>query len=313
VAIPRAAEFWLRGVPMLRPASLFVLLLLASASLRAQEPTSLQEGPISSKPGMVHTPKTQADEQATLDNDAVIRMSKAGLSEQIIAQAIQLQPGAYSTGPDDLIALKQAGVTDKVISLMQAHGTGLSVRPPAPQKPVNVSPLSAGIDEMGVYYQDKSGEWVPLKTERVVIKSGGFIKSTVTHGIVKEDRNGTVNGEHSTLILAGGTTLLIYAPEGTTADEYNFVQFREHSNRREFRVYTGGVFHGGGGSDRDSIEFKAKKVGPRMYSFDVPEDIVVGEYGVLPPGAAAGAPSLNGNGKMFTFRVTEAHAAKKSS
>lgn len=289
------------------------------AFCHAQSAPTLEEGPLQANANPDVTPHPRPPENA-LNNDAIIRMAKAGLSEQVITQAVQLQPGRYDTGPDDLIALKQAGVSDQVISLMLAHGTGLAARVPAVgtsapatgDKPLQLTPLSAALDEIGVYYQDrKTGEWVPLKSEKVVIKSGGFIKNAVTDGLIKADRNGTVEGEHSPLVLEPGTPLLIYAPEGTAADEYTFVQFREHANRREFRVYTGGVFHGGGGSDRDAIEFKAQKVGPRMYTFHVPEDIVVGEYGVLPPGAAAGAPSLNGNGKMFTFRVAEAHATKK--
>ncbi|HEY4355162.1 MAG TPA: hypothetical protein VGN16_05410 [Acidobacteriaceae bacterium] len=294
---------------MIHRVFLVAILLISPAAMWGQSPAAVQEGPIStrSNPDVSTHPRTPDD--STLSNDSIIRMTKAGLSEQIIAQAIDLQPGRYDTNAESLIALKEAGVSDKIIGLMQSHGTGLGRHD---TKPVELAPLSGEIDEMGVYYQDrKTSEWIPLKTEKVVIKSGGFIKSTITQGIIKQDRNGTVNGEHSPLVLNSGTPILIYAPEGTSPDEYTFVQFREHGNRREFRIYTGGVIHGGGGSDRDSIDFTAKKIAKRMYTFNVPEDVVVGEYGILPPGAAAGAASLNGNGKMFTFRVAEAHASAK--
>lgn len=296
--------------------SLFAATLVCAVA-NAQAPVALEDGPLTTtaNPDVTKHPRTPEDD-GVLTNDDIIRMTRAGLSLQIISQAVQLQPGHYATKADDLIALKQAGVDDRVISLLMAHGTGLGNRaigatPAGVIRPLDVAPLSAGVDEIGVYYQDKAGEWVELKTERVTIKSGGFIKSTITDGIVKQDRNGTVQGEHSSLVLEPNTQLLIYAPEGTSADEYEFVQFREHGDRREFRIYTGGVFHGGGGSDRDHIEFKARKVATRMYAFRVPADIVVGEYGILPPGSAAGSPSLNGNGKMFTFRVAEANAPKK--
>ncbi len=298
---------------MLRCTLLFAVTLLSANAVLAQAPDALQDGPLSStvNPDVTKHPRTPEDD-GVLTNDDIIRMTRAGLSVQVISQAVQLQPGHYSTRADDLIALKQGGVDDRVVSLMMSHGTGLASRSAASlSKPLEVAPLSAGVDEMGVYYQDKTGEWVELKTEKVTIKSGGFIKNAITDGLIKQDRNGTVQGEHSSLMLQPGTQILIYAPEGTSPDEYTFVQFHEKGDRREFRVYTGGVFHGGGGSDRDQIEFKTKKVATRMYSFLVPEDIVIGEYGVLPPGAAAGAPSLNGNGKMFTFRVPEANAKKK--
>lgn len=294
---------------MIHRVFLVAVLLTPPATMRSQSPATVQEGPISTQSNPDVSPRPRTPDDSTLSNDAIIRMTKAGLSEPIIAQAINLQPGRYETNASALIALKEAGVSDKIIGLMQSHGTGLSYHD---TKAVELAPLSGDIDEMGVYYQDrKTSEWIPLKTEKVTIKSGGFIKSTVTQGIIKQDRNGTVSGEHSPLVLNSGTPILIYAPEGTAADEYTFIQFREHGDRREFRIYTGGVIHGGGGSDRDSIDFTAKKIAKRMYTFNVPDDIVVGEYGILPPGAAAGAASLNGNGKMFTFRIAEAHASAK--
>src|ERR1035438_9284689 len=56
--------------------------------------------------------------QATLTNDSIIKMLKAGLSEDIVLSSIHSQPGKYSTGADDLIALKSAGVSDKIIAAM---------------------------------------------------------------------------------------------------------------------------------------------------------------------------------------------------
>ena len=47
--------------------------------------------------------------QQALTNDAVIKMSKGGLSDDLIVQTIQSQPGAFQTGASDLVALKQGG------------------------------------------------------------------------------------------------------------------------------------------------------------------------------------------------------------
>ncbi len=58
--------------------------------------------------------------QTNMTNDSVIKMAKAGLSESIIISSIDSHPGAYKTNPDDLIALKSAGVSDKVIAEMMA-------------------------------------------------------------------------------------------------------------------------------------------------------------------------------------------------
>src|ERR1035438_697753 len=64
--------------------------------------------------------------QATLTNDSIIKMVKAGLSEDIVLSSVHSQPGRYATGADDLIALKSAGVSDKIIAAMMRGGGGRS-------------------------------------------------------------------------------------------------------------------------------------------------------------------------------------------
>jgi hypothetical protein len=60
--------------------------------------------------------------QVVLTNEAVVKMLKAGLGEEVVVSAINASPGSYSTSPDDLIALKGAGVPDKVITAMVSRG-----------------------------------------------------------------------------------------------------------------------------------------------------------------------------------------------
>jgi len=246
-------------------------------------------------------PNTDVARVKQIDNDTIIRMAKAGLDDSILIQTINLQPGHYDTTPDDLIALKAAGVSQKVIAAMQAHGTGLDVRTKRQIAGGDLTPQSMGIDDIGVYYKDKNGEWIPLKTERVAFKSGGTLKSLATHGIISRDMNGHIEGAKSPLKLPTGVEVLIYAPAGTDSTEYDLLRFREHSDSREFRTLTGGVFHSESGADRDEIEFHPKKIAPQMYTFTVPVDIEKGEYGVLPPASAG----LQGTGKIFTFSIIE--------
>ena len=268
-------------------------LFVASAPILAQSAT-VDGGPLQ--------PSSDVSKAHFIDNDAVIKMSKAGLDDKVIIQTIQTQPGHYDTSPDNLIALKNAGVSQEVIAAMQARNAGLVFH--AKDK-IEPAPLSAGVDEIGVYYQDKrSGEWLPLKTERVQFKSGGWLKSTATYNILKQDMNGFVDDPKSTLVLPTGVNILIYTPAGTQAEEYDFLRFREHPKGREFRVKTGGVFHSESGSQRDEIEFHPHKIAPQMYVFTIPADIEKGEYGVLPPGSS-NVPGLSNAGKIFTFSIRE--------
>jgi len=270
-----------------------LLLALPTLALAQASTSDSSDGPLQ--------PNTDTARVKQIDNDTIIRMAKAGLDDNILIQTIHLQPGHYATTPDDLIALKDAGVSQRVIAAMQAHGTGLDIRANMPVLVRGFTAQSMGLDEIGVYYKSKDGEWIPLKTERVAFKSGGTVKSLLTHGIVSRDMNGHIEGAKSPLKLPTGVEILIYAPAGTESTEYDFLRFREHSDNREFRTLTGGVFHSESGADRDEIEFHPKKIAPQMFTFTVPVDIEKGEYGVLPPATAG----MQGTGKIFTFSIVE--------
>jgi len=67
--------------------------------------------------------------QTVMTNATVIKMTKAGLTENVIISSIESHPGNYSTNPDDLIALKNARVSDKVIAAIIAKTTAASSTP----------------------------------------------------------------------------------------------------------------------------------------------------------------------------------------
>ncbi len=166
-----------------------------------------------------------------------------------------------------------------------------------PEKPIELS----DVNEIGVYYKDHNGKWTAIDPEIVHIKSGGWIKSTATHGIIKQDHNGHLNGRESKLALQCPIELLIYVPEGVSVNEYEFLRFRINSDNREFRVLTGGVFHSTGGADRDEVKFNPVKTAPHTYQFTVGKDTGGGEYGILPPGTG----NVTNGGKIYTFAIVE--------
>ncbi|GAA3770742.1 hypothetical protein [Terriglobus aquaticus] len=292
-------------------ACLALLTLLAAPVCRAQD-----EGPLPA----LQRQQTQSNAQQNeadpanapardrrtgpreLDNEAIIRMTKADVGDSIITQTIRTQPGNFRTGPDDLIALKNAGVSQTVISAMLARNSGLAQRPDP--KPVEVTPLSPDVDDPGLYFKNKQGQWEAVSPELVKYRDGGALKSLVTNNIIKKDLNGEVSGPKSSLNIEPGTEMMILAPRLSDAVEYIILRFRTKSDRREFRVKTGNVFHSETGADRDQLEIPIHKVASRIFSFTVPADITKGEYGVLPPGNAS-TPGIAYAGKMYTFRVSD--------
>src|ERR1700678_461336 len=61
--------------------------------------------------------------QQLMNNDSVIKLTKAGFSEDVIVTSINRSPGNYDTSVDGMIALKTAGVGNKVVQAMIAKGS----------------------------------------------------------------------------------------------------------------------------------------------------------------------------------------------
>jgi hypothetical protein len=249
-----------------------------------------------------------AQAQQGLTNTDIIKMQSAGLSENIILSSVNTQPAAYDTSTDGLLALKKAGVSDAVVAAMisrnaaiksgVANTSGTNLPSAAPSGP------PPGVDEVGVYYQDKNKAWHLIPSEIVNTKSGGVLKSIATDGIVKGDTNGHIKGAESPTKLTTGSNILIFMPETYSANDYILVKLHRNSNNREFRAVTGGVFHSSGGATKDTIPFGSQKMAPHVYELTFGAPLSPGEYGIIPPGATA-TNNLAAAGKIFSFSITE--------
>jgi len=236
--------------------------------------------------------------QTVLTNETVIKMAKAGLGDDVIISSVKAQQGKYSTAPDDLIALKGAGVSDKIIAAMVERMAAPAVAP----APTAAAAAAGPVNEVGVYYK-KAGVWADLAPEVVNFKTGGVLKSIGTAGIVKGDVNGHITGDHSKTQLKSPVELLVYTPEGVAITEYQLLRVHAQKEAREFRTVTGGVLHVSGGATRDIVPFESK-IAPRTYEIVLPA-LGSGEYGLLPPAGADPTASSGRIGKLYSFGLLE--------
>jgi hypothetical protein len=235
--------------------------------------------------------------QQTLNNDAVIKLIKAKLSDDLIVSTINATPGSYDTSVNGIIALKAAGASDKVVKAIEQKSSGGAAATEA-------SGLPAGIDEVGVYFKDKTGAWTTLMPEMVDFKSNGALKNIASAGIVKGDRNGIIENQHAKTSLTFPVVLAVYVPEGTAITEYQLYRLRLNGNSREFLSGAGGVMHVSEGATRDYVDFQPDKIAPRVYQITLPADTGKGEYGLLPPGEVDSSKKGSGE-KIYTVSITE--------
>jgi hypothetical protein len=251
----------------------------------------------------------EQEQAQALSNDSIIKMVKAQLSVDVIITTINASPGAYNTSPDALIALKQAGVSDKVIAALvakSAPATPDSAAPSAPDASAPNAPLPPGVDNVGAYYKDSGGNWQPLPSEVVIFQSGGLVKHVASAGLMKEDLNGLVGGMRSRLVVSTPITFILHVPQGRTANDYELVRLHVVGNNRQFQSVAGGLIHESSSSSlRDEIDFSSTQIGPSAYQIVLNNGLGDGEFGFLEPQDTSSPKTPASSGKIFTFAIVD--------
>jgi hypothetical protein len=252
--------------------------------------------------------------QQEMNNAAVIKLLKAGLSDDLIVTTIDASPGKYDTSADALTALRNAGADSKVISAVLMKSAPGAPPPPAapitlPDAPSTAAApvwqMPAGVDGVGIYFQARDESWKAVLPESVSRRAGGVVKSVATEGKIKGDVNAIVNGSSSTLTLTLPASFILYTPDGGSAGEYLLLRFRAHLRNREFRLEKGGEFHRSNSDARDTVDFGTKQLGPRVFEITLGRELGAGEYGFLAPNDASDLAGSAGYGKMYTFSVVK--------
>jgi hypothetical protein len=248
----------------------------------------------------VSVQQSQEPQKGGLTNKDVLDLVALGLGDEVVIEKIRTAPGtAFDTDLESLKALKAAHVSDAVIRIMinpkatpAPPAPGVAAAPPAnPDLP----------DDVGVYIKVR-GKLAEVAPEVVGYKSGGVMKTIATEGLDKGHKNGTVQGPKSALQVAEDAEFIIRVPEGTAITEYQLLRLDMKSNRREFRAWTGGVFHSSEGAEKNAEKFNSEKIAPRVFRITLPA-LKKGEYGFLPPGSTSG--NIASSGKLYTFGIAE--------
>ena len=255
--------------------------------------------------------------QEMMTNDSVAKLIKAGLSEDLVVTTINSSPGKYDTSASALIALKKAGAGDKTIAAIILKASGATPAAAAPAAtmagtadvpaPISLAPgaLPNGVDSVGVYYLDKTGNhWQEVPAEVVNFKKEGALKHYASAGVLKGEMTGLVGGNRGPLTLKLPAQFILYVPEGRAPGEYQLVHLHANADSREFRAANGGIVHDAGGALRDVLDYTPKKIAPRVYLIEMTEDFERGEYGFLPPSDAALGDNIPTATKLYSFSLT---------
>jgi hypothetical protein len=274
---------------------------------------------------------------SALGNDDVVALARAGFGDAvIIARIRQAADRAFDLSTRGLVQLKQAGVSERVITAMLG-GTDIdpTVTPTPPAAPIEsaAAPAASGVvaasaadnplerREAGIYWKGPAGYVVLEPTVFSGGKTGGVLTSGLTMGIRKAKWKAIVRSPRAGQRLTATTPEFYFyfetrgsglshtgGPMGSlmgasSPNEFVLARMNGRDNERELIVGQFGVFGASSGTrSQDTIELAIERLAPGIYRVAPRAPLPAGEYCFF---HAAGASmfAAAGTGKLFDFGV----------
>jgi hypothetical protein len=169
--------------------------------------------------GLIALPLTLA----AMNNKDVIKMQKAGLSEETILAAMQKEKPEYETDTDALIELKTAGISEKVIQTM-IRLQSPSASESSSSSTSNSSASSSSSGSGGVFWQ----EFPSIAPPKAEVATG---KDYFTRYTFREEKN-----EYKTTNYARGNIVPINTPVKLVSMSGSKLTLRRLDSGQEIKV-----------------------------------------------------------------------------
>ena len=263
-----------------------------------------------------------------LTNDEIVQMVKAGFDEATILSVIESRPAAFDTSISTLLALKDTGVSQKVIAAMAERMKSKQAEPsPAPVPPAKANtnspptatrvaengeqPLPAEVaalnQENGIYYK-RENEFITVYGKPIVAtNTGGFLKSYLTVGMSKIRMRAQLSGKNAQLQVPNRHPIFyFYMPEGQTPDSFSLIKIDIKGDRRQFEVGSAGGVTGSAtsGLDIDKVcQIVIERVAPHIYRVLPSDELDDGEYGFIGTFTLTSAGVAGAGEKIYDFGI----------
>lgn len=238
----------------------------------------------------------------TITNDDVIKMNGGKVSTDLILKKINLSKTNFNTSTDALIALKNAGVSDKIVKVMMnpPANTASNVTTANIKEHPQDLPPPTKLSMPGIYYE----QFTP-KTDYIMIeptttnqtKKGGFGESIGNHysgGISGISTKVGLAGEHSSTTITDQRPVFYFylsmdgkdinevkesTYEGVASPkEFVLVKATTSKSGRQIQIARRSSFSQEEGFSKGVVEYKTVKVSDRLYKVYFENDVPAGEY-----------------------------------
>ena len=253
-----------------------------------------------------------------LTNDTVVALTAAGLGDEAIIAKIKSSEVEFDLSTDQMIALRQKGVSGPVIAAMLTASSGgggtmagaMSMDSPDPMRP----------HPAGVYLLSGARMSRIDATVSNQAKTGGLIGSMLTGGIASASIKASIGNETARVITSPGMpTFYFFFDEAngqaagafasgvsavaTSPNEFTLIKLAKKKGRREARVGSMNIAGAKTGvMDKDRIAFSYGMVRPGVYKVTPEASLSPGEYGFIYAIAGGGAGGAM-TARIFDFSV----------
>lgn len=251
-----------------------------------------------------------ATAQEVLTNKSVISMVRAGLSETVILAKIRSTQTKFDTSAEGLIALKQAGVPDKIIEAMVTAGSPTAAAP-APPTPPPPPPAPAAVATPPVAGQPARAVMTPgqpaiyhLAGDRSVelVAVVGEIQTSVVPFIGTTKMELVLPGQRASYRITERRPLFLstYSPS-----EAPLVRLKPGEKDRNLKFSSGsalpfvGVTQRQGVRNEDRVEMESERDGNGFYRLRPRSALEPGEYAFVPTRGFSAGPI----DKLYDFGV----------
>ena len=273
--------------------------------------------------------------QEALNNDAIVKMVKSGLGEDVILSVVKSQPAKYTLTPDELIALKTAGVPDRVVAAMVDKGTGGGAPGAAAASgatPVAGTvaagdpndPMSSHDSGIYLYAKNRNGEYTLTVLEQAAYqgsKTGGMLGMALTYGIKKAKMKAVIPGQHASIRTPDDQPVFYFYFEDKAAglgkggfgagsvsnpNQFALVKLDITKSSRETIIGEFGALGANTGTNEKSmVTFKSVRIRAGLYKVVSNGPMQSGEYCFLVSQANMGAfgAGAAGAAQIFDFAV----------
>jgi hypothetical protein len=236
--------------------------------------------------------------QQILNNDSIIRMAKAGLSDSLIVTTINNQPGQYDTSASSIIALKTAGVSDTVIAALLTRSAAPATPAPAPTPSTPAAAPARATPPAPVNPDDPNSPHDPgiylVSNSNREGKMIDIAPSLITRSLLGGSR-GHVTGSHAAVrCKSGGIDFYFFFPsaendqsrsesdlgDATAPEDFALLKLNVKSKEREvlltyepFMTWTPHL--------KDKVPVSSVRVRAGVYKVSTVTPLPAGEYGIF--------------------------------